>query len=235
MHARAQRLIGVEDAVRPEPGRRVSPGRLDIGHVHALHPPRARGQQVKGTRHARADDQHGVPLADAGLALPAQRAAERLHHAAGVVRNLLRQRENAVLHIDGRHAHELGEAPGVEAGSPQHVAHGLATAGAVPAGQARHVVGRDDPIPHVKPVGTLTDRHHPPADLVSQHQGRLRHPIPLHQIASANAARGDLEEQLALVQGGDGARLEPQVVIVAIDRDPMLGREPHRFRQAESR
>ena len=183
------------------------------------HPGRAAGPgqpDVQATDRPGADHHHGLALADPGVLLAVDDAAQRLGQRRLGERQPL---GDAVDAADGqrlgRDAHELGEAAVVLVadrllvGADRHPAAPALVAGAV--GD-----GRDDlhPVAHRPAAGALADLDHLAGDLVAEHPGRAQVGVagaPDLGVGPADRAVADPDQQVAGAGRGLGGVLDPDV------------------------
>ena len=97
--------------------------------------------------------------------------------------------QRAQLYVYFRHANVFGKSAGIEMGRPQQVADRLMSGQTVAALAAGHMMRGKNPIADFEVFDPLPHLGHFAGNLMTQNKRRLFDPIPLHQIAAANAAR----------------------------------------------
>src|SRR5207245_4179894 len=132
-----------------------------------------------------------------GRALPTDDACERLDEHRFLVRDRLREFEEAMLHVDRRHANELREPARIEVRRAQRVADGLVAREAIAALAAGDVVRDKDAVAALHGVYAGPDFDDFRGDLVSEDERGLGLPIPLHDVGPAYATRPHAHEDLA--------------------------------------
>jgi len=148
----------------------------------------------------------------------AQDAAQRLDEHARIVGHRIGQVERPPLHVDGGQADELGETARVEIRAFQRLTRRVITAQAKRAAVARHVMGDADAVAHAEAGHPLAYFRNDARHLMAQHARRAFDPVPLHDVASADAARARLDEKLARSGAGLRHLLDPHVVVSVIHR-----------------
>ncbi len=135
--------------------------------------------------------------------------------------------QDAPFHVDRWHSDEVGEAARIEARAAEHLAHRFPPGQAVAAYHAGHVVGSDDAIANLDLLNPVAHGHHASRHLMAQDGGSLWLTIPLQDVAPADPAGGDFEQQLTSTDRRERTRLQPKVAIGMVDGDPILGRQAH--------
>ena len=173
---------------------------------------------MKHSRQPTAQHQHRLAGLDVGPTLPAVDAGQRLGHRGLVEGNSVGYRNGAAVNVDGGKADVLAEAAGVVVGGAQGVAYGVAPAEAVAAGVAGYVVGHHQPVAFAELGHVPSYLSHCTGHLVAQHHRGALDAIPLHDVAAADAAGFNLEQQLAGADFGHRHLLDANVVVVVIHR-----------------
>ena len=157
-----------------------------------------------------AGQQAGKPLApnDTGQRLDEHPLIEG--HAAG-------QDENAPIHVEARHPEVFAEPAGVVVGRVERLASRMASPETVMTGVAGDMVGYEDTVTGLVPPHSLARFDDHPGDLVAQDNRRLPDPVPLHDVAAADAAGDHPDEQLPGADLRHGPVLDPNVAIAVVD------------------
>jgi len=113
----------------------------------------------------------------------------------------------------------LGETAGVVVGAVEGFAGGMTALEAVPAGVAGYMVGDEDPVALAVGSDPGADRDDGPGYFVSQHQGGLPDPVPLHDVAAADPAGHYLDQHLTGADGRNGQLLDPDIIVAIIHGD----------------
>ena len=181
--------------------------------------PKARAKvYVQQAGQPAAQHQHRLARLDVGPALPAVDAGQRLGHRGRIERHAVRDGERSAVNIDGWEAHVFAEAAGVVVGGAQGVADGVATVEAVAAGVAGNMVSDHQSVALPELRHPRSHLRHRSGDLVPQHHRRALDAIPLHNVAAADAAGLNPEQQLAGANFRYRHFLDANVVVVVIHR-----------------
>jgi hypothetical protein len=118
--------------------------------------------------------------------------------------------------MDDRDPEILGEPSRIEIGAPEGVAQRMVATQTITAGVTRDVVGYKDPVAHAVTGDSFTHFDDLSRDFVAEDARCLLDPVPLHHVASANAALQDLDQHLARtdLRGWDFFQSHITVVIV---------------------
>ena len=150
-------------------------------------------------------------------ALAAQNAGQRLNECSLLKADFFRQFPGAVPDIDCRETDEFAKAARIKMGSgEQGVANGLVAVVAVMAGETGDVVSGADPVADRKAGNALADGRYLAGNLVAEDKRGFMDAIPLHDIAAADPAGLDPDQQFT---GSDRRRwvfLQPDIPVVVI-------------------
>jgi hypothetical protein len=191
----------------------------DIGGEDALRSARSSELNVKQSRDATANHQDGLTGGQARKPLCPDHTSQWLDKRAFIKRDFRRQAKGPQIDIDFGDADELSKTAGVEVGRAQHVANGLVTSAAVPALTAGYMMGGKHAVADVEVLNALPHFDNLACDLMTQHQRRFLDAIPFHEIAAANPAGANANQQLSGSNPGNGHTLEANVSVVIVHRD----------------
>jgi hypothetical protein len=151
--------------------------------------------------------------------LTAHNTGKGLDKYALIERDVVGQDEDTAVDIQGGNAQVLAESPRVVIGGVQCLAGRVAPLETVAAGIAGDVMGDENAVagPVTLHTGTLLDDD--PADLVAENDGGLLDPVPLHDVAAADAAGHHPDEQLPRCDPGNGPFFDADVTVVVVDGD----------------
>src|SRR3989304_9058812 len=130
--------------------------------------------------------------------------------------HMSRYLEYAPLDVNRRNPNVFAKPARVEIGGSQCVADALVAGETKPARKARHMVRNRPPVAFFELNNPRANLFDCPCYLVAENERGFFNPVPLHDVASADAARLDLNEQLEVFYLRHGAFLDPYVPIVVI-------------------
>ena len=78
---------------------------------------------------------------------------------------------------------------------------------------------RKDPVANFEPRYVAPHLDDFTGDFVTEHQRRPLNSVPLHDVAAADAARGDLHQQVVIAELGPRRLFEAHVAVVVIHPD----------------
>ena len=172
---------------------------------------------MQKSRNAAAENEHALSRLQPRKPLAAHDTGKGLDKYALIERDVVGEDEDTAVDIQGGDAQVLAEPPRVVIGRVQCLAGRVAPLETVMAGIAGDVMGDENAVagPVALNTGALFDDD--PADLMAEDDGGLLDPVPLHDVAAADAAGHHLDEQLPRCDPGNGPFFDPDVMVVVVD------------------
>ena len=175
---------------------------------------------MQQTRNAATEHRNAVPCFEAGLPLRSHNARQRFDKYPFLVGHLIGQKKCAAIDVDRRHAEILCKTAWVEIGGVEGFAARVISRETVMAGVAGHMVGDEDPVPLFEAADVATCLGNIAGYFVSQYERCLFDPIPLHDVAAANATGEHLDKQLVGTDFRFWHLLQSEVAVVVVHCNP---------------
>ena len=189
----------------------------DIGRHNSSRAEGFREHEVQQTRDAAAENEHAVAGLKPRKPLAADDTGQRLYKYTLLKTHGLGQDENASIDVQRGNAQVLAEPPGVVIGRVKRLAGRVAALEAVEACVTGDMMGYEHTVPDPVALdsGACLDDH--PCDLVPEDDGRLLDPVPLHDVAAADAAGRHLDQQLPRTDPRNGSLFNADVMVVVVN------------------
>ena len=149
--------------------------------------------------------------------LAADHTGQRLDEHALVEGDAVGEDENPAVDVQGGDTQVLAESSRVVIGRVQRLAGRVAALEAVVACIAGNVMRNKDAVSGPVALDAIAFFDDHPGNLVPEDDGRLLDPVPLHDVAAADAAGHHLDEQFPRTDLRYGPLFDPHVMVVVVD------------------